>query len=250
MLFRSILIEGEKIFIEDLGSRNGTYLNDEVIGGTKTTLAKEDMIKLGSTILKYLPAGQLETLYYLNMNDAASIDKLTGLFNRKYISEALDAEFKRAKALHNPISVILFDIDNFKKINDTFGHDGGDFVLTNLGAQLKTSELRERDLAGRYGGEEFLIVLPNSSAEKAADVAERIRKKIESYQFVYNGQKIPVTISLGVTSIRKEFHEGSDLYKEADKALYESKRTGKNKDRKSTRLNSSHSQQSRMPSSA
>ena len=224
-----ILIEGEKIFIEDLGSRNGTYLNDEVIGGTKTTLAKEDMIKLGSTILKYLPAGQLETLYYLNMNDAASIDKLTGLFNRKYISEALDAEFKRAKALHNPISVILFDIDNFKKINDTFGHDGGDFVLTNLGAQLKTSELRERDLAGRYGGEEFLIVLPNSSAEKAADVAERIRKKIESYQFVYNGQKIPVTISLGVTSIRKEFHEGSDLYKEADKALYESKRTGKNK---------------------
>jgi len=224
-----ITIEDEKIYIADMGSRNGTFLNDEAIGGAKVELAKEDMIKLGSTILKYLPAGQLETLYHINITNAAHIDKLTGLFNRKYISEVLEVEFKRAKALHSNISVVLFDIDNFKKINDTYGHDCGDQVLTTLGLQVKASGLRERDLAGRYGGEEFIVVLTNSSTEQAAEVAERIRKKIEGHEFTYDGTKIPVTVSLGVASIKKDFHLGADIYKEADKALYESKRTGKNK---------------------
>ncbi|HEY8279541.1 MAG TPA: GGDEF domain-containing protein [Bdellovibrionota bacterium] len=224
-----ITAEDGKIYIEDLGSRNGTFLNDEPLGTSRKELEKEDMIKLGSTILKYLPAGQLETLYHINLTNAASMDKLTGLYNRKYISEVLEVEFKRAKALHSQISVVLFDIDNFKKINDTYGHDCGDYVLTTLGTQVKASGLRERDLAGRYGGEEFIVVLTNSAADQAADVAERIRKRIEGHEFTYDNQKISVTVSLGVASIRKDFHLGADIYKEADKALYESKRNGKNK---------------------
>lgn len=224
-----ITVDDDKIFIKDLGSRNGTFVNDEAIGGNEIELAKEDMIKLGSTILKYLPAGQLETLYHINLTNAASMDKLTGLYNRKYISEVLEVEFKRAKALHSNISVVLFDIDNFKKINDTHGHDGGDYVLTTLGSTVKSSGLRERDLAGRYGGEEFIVVLTNSDSKQAAEVAERIRKRIEQTEFVYNGAKIPVTVSLGVCAIRKDFHLGEDLYKTADKALYESKKSGKNR---------------------
>lgn len=224
-----IILEEDKIYIADMGSRNGTFLNDENIGTNKVELAKEDMIKLGSTVLKYLPAGQLETLYHINITNAAHMDKLTGLFNRKYISEVLEVEFKRAKALHSEISVVLFDIDNFKKINDTHGHDGGDYVLTELGGQVKASGLRERDLAGRYGGEEFIVVLTNSSSTQAAEVAERIRKKIEGHRFEYEGKHIPVTVSLGVASIKKDFHLGADIYKEADKALYESKRNGKNR---------------------
>jgi two-component system, cell cycle response regulator len=224
-----ITLEEDRIYISDMNSRNGTFLNDETIGSNKIELAKEDMIRLGSTILKYLPAGQLETLYHINITNAAHMDKLTGLFNRKYISEVLEVEFKRAKALHSNISVILFDIDNFKKINDTYGHDGGDYVLTTLGNQVKASGLRERDLAGRYGGEEFIVVLANSNTEQAAEVAERIRKKIEGHPFEYEGKKITVTVSLGVASIKKDFHLGSDIYKEADKALYESKRNGKNR---------------------
>lgn len=224
-----ITFEQEKIYLEDLGSRNGSFVNDELISGNKIELAKEDMIKLGSTILKYLPAGQLETLYHINLTNAASMDKLTGLYNRKYISEVLEVEFKRAKALHSNISLVLFDIDNFKKINDTYGHDCGDYVLTTLGAQVKASGLRERDLAGRYGGEEFIVVLTNSTSQQAADVAERIRKRIEGHEFVYDNQKIPVTVSLGVATIQKEFHLGADIYKEADKALYESKKSGKNR---------------------
>lgn len=224
-----ITMEDEKIYIADMGSRNGTFLNDESIGPNKVELAKEDMIKMGSTILKYLPAGQLETLYHINITNAAHMDKLTSLYNRKYISEVLEVEFKRAKALHSNISVVLFDIDNFKKINDTYGHDCGDYVLTTLGAQVKASGLRERDLAGRYGGEEFIVVLTNSNTQQASDVAERIRKKIEGHKFEYEGNTIPVTVSLGVASIKKDFHLGSDIYKEADKALYESKRNGKNR---------------------
>lgn len=221
--------DGDNFLLEDLGSRNGTFLNDEQLGSDKKPLAKEDMIKVGSTVLKYLPAGQLETLYHINITNAAHMDKLTGLYNRKYIGEVLDVEFKRAKALHSSFSVVLFDIDNFKKINDTYGHDGGDYVLTTLGQQVKASGLRERDLAGRYGGEEFLLVLTNSDERQAAEVAERIRKKIESFEFVYEGKRIPVTVSMGVSSLKKDFPDAQEMYKAADKALYESKRTGKNK---------------------
>jgi diguanylate cyclase (GGDEF)-like protein len=221
--------EGDKMFIQDLGSRNGTFLNDENIGAERRLLEKEDMIKLGGTILKYLPAGQLETLYHINLTNAAYMDKLTGLYNRKYISEVLEVEFKRAKALHSPFSVILFDIDNFKKVNDTYGHDGGDYVLSELGAQVKASGLRERDLAGRYGGEEFMVVLTNSTEGQAQEVAERIRKKIETHEFMYADQRIPVTVSMGVASLKKDYAESGDIYKASDKALYESKRNGKNK---------------------
>ena len=154
-----LTLEEGKAFIQDLGSRNGTLVNNESIGAAKVALAKEDMITIGGTILKYLPAGQLETLYHINLADAASMDKLTGLYNRKYIAEVLEVEFKRAKALHTNISVVLFDIDNFKKINDTYGHDCGDYVLSGVGAAVKASGLGERDLAGRFGGEEFIVVL-------------------------------------------------------------------------------------------
>src|SRR5690242_7794532 len=133
-----ITFEGDQVFVEDLGSRNGTFVNDAPLGPARVELAKEDMITLGGTILKYLPAGQLETLYHINLTDAASLDKLTGLYNRKYISEVLEVEFKRAKALHTNISVVLFDVDNFKKINDTYGHDCGDRVLEAIGATVRT----------------------------------------------------------------------------------------------------------------
>lgn len=224
-----IVREGDQIFIEDLGSRNGTFVNDEVIGTARKALEKEDMIKVGSTILKYLPAGTLETLYHINLTNAASMDKLTGLYNRKYINEVLDAEFKRAKALHSDLSVVLFDIDNFKKINDTHGHPAGDYVLSTLGAQVKASGLRERDLAGRWGGEEFIVVMAHSSGDQAMEVSERIRKKIEAHKFEYDGKIISVTVSLGVAYLKKDYHEGNDIYKAADKALYESKHGGKNR---------------------
>lgn len=224
-----ITIEGDQIYVADLGSRNGTYVNDEPIRGERILLAKEDMVRIGNTILKYLPAGQFETLYHINIADAAHRDTLTGLFSRQYISEVLEVEFKRAKALHTPMAIIYFDIDDFKQINDTYGHTCGDYVLTALGSLVVSMGLRQRDLAGRFGGEEFLIVLGNTNLQQAAAVAERIRREIETHDFRFGGRSIPVTVSLGVASVKPGIQTGADLYKEVDKALYESKNTGKNR---------------------
>jgi two-component system cell cycle response regulator len=221
--------EGDRVFIEDMGSRNGTFVNDVNIGTDRRELGKEDMIKLGSTILKYLPAGQLETLYHINLTNAAYIDKLTGLYNRKYISEVLEVEFKRARSLHSPLSVVMFDIDHFKKVNDTYGHDGGDYVLSDLGKQVKSAGLRERDLCGRYGGEEFMIVLTGSTAQEGMDIAERLRKRIQDHLFVYDGTRVAVTISMGVAELTPSMTDFKDIYRASDKALYVSKQSGRNR---------------------
>jgi two-component system cell cycle response regulator len=224
-----ISIEREQISITDQGSRNGTFLNDEPLGRATVELAREDMIKVGNTILKYLPAGQFETLYHINIANAAHRDPLTDLFNRQYISDVLEVEFKRAKALHTAMSVVFFDIDDFKLINDAHGHEGGDHVLISLGACMREVGLGDHDLAGRYGGEEFIVVLSNSTVEEAAAVAEKIRRHIKDHAFMYAGQRIPVTVSLGVAAVTAESRRGADILRLADTAMYESKRTGKNR---------------------
>lgn len=213
--------------IEDLKSRNGTFLNDQKLNYA-TGLNKEDMIKVGTTILKYIPAGEIEILYQDNLTNAAYFDELTQVFNRNYISQAFEAEFKRAKALHTSFPVVLFDIDNFKKINDTYGHDAGDYVLRELMVVVKSAGLQERDFAGRWGGEEFILLLTNSNRERATDLAERVRAAVEKHKFIYEGTTIPITISLGAANISKDHKNYIDLYKEADQALYNSKKNGKN----------------------
>ncbi len=145
------------------------------------------------------------------------------------MSDVLEVEFKRAKALHTPMSVVYFDIDDFKLVNDTCGHACGDYVLKTLGTIINGMGLRGHDLAGRFGGEEFLVVLANTSLQQAAGVAERIRKGIETHEFMSGGTKVPVTVSLGVASIKPGIQSGAAVYEDADRALYESKRNGKNR---------------------
>ena len=193
------------------------FLNDKEVKG-KVKLSKEDMIKVGTTVLKYIPAGELEILYQDNLTNAAYYDELTQVFNRNYISQILDSEFKRAKALHTSFPIAIFDIDDFKKVNDTYGHAAGDYVLRQITAIIKATGLRDRDLLGRWGGEEFLLLVVNSSVDEAMNLTERIRKAIEKYEFNYQGNKFPVTISMGVANIKGE-HSGSDeIYQDADKA--------------------------------
>lgn len=224
-----VVFEDDAFFLEDMGSRNGTFINDEKVTSKKIPLSKEDMIRVGTTVLKFLPAGELETLYHTNLTNMAYLDKLTEVYNRNYINEVMEVEFKRARALHTDFSLVLFDIDNFKKVNDTYGHDGGDYVLAELAKTVKNSGLRERDFVGRYGGEEFLVILSSAGLQQAGEVADRIRKNIEAHVFQYEGKKIPITISIGVASLGKEYPSSIDLYKAADKALYESKHNGKNR---------------------
>lgn len=221
---------GDAVLLTDLGSANGTYVNDRRVEQARpVALAKEDMLRIGNSILKFLPAGELEIIFYGNLGAAAHTDGLTRIYNKGYLQEALDAEFKRAKALHTDFSLIFFDLDHFKRINDTFGHEAGDHVLKEITRLIRTEFLQPRDIFARYGGEEFAILLPNRNATLAADLAERIRAAVEAHAFVYEDARMPVTCSLGVATINTGVESASALLKAADKAGYSSKQNGRNR---------------------
>lgn len=226
----SISLESDGAYLTDLKSSNGTFINGKKLGlGERVRLSKEDMIKMGNTILKFLPKGELEILFYGNLGSAAHTDSLTQIYNKGYLVEALEAEFKRARALGQPLSVLFFDLDHFKKINDTYGHAGGDFVLKEICQLVKTRQLRPKDVFARYGGEEFVIVLGQTPIDSASQIAEQIRKMIADHSFEFQNQKIPVSTSIGVAEISSQLIGAPQLLEIADKALYEAKRSGRNK---------------------
>jgi diguanylate cyclase (GGDEF)-like protein len=219
-----------KVTLTDLGSSNGTFINDrKVAQGESIVLAKEDMIKLGNSIFKYLPAGELEILFYGNLGSAAHTDPLTRIYNKGYLLEALEAEFKRAKALHTDFSILFFDLDHFKKVNDQFGHDAGDYVLKEFTNIIRAGYLRPKDVFARYGGEEFVVLLANTNAKVAQDLAEKIRAAVETHAFVYEGKRLAVTTSLGVAEMSSGIESAQTLLKAADKALYSAKESGRNR---------------------
>ncbi len=221
---------GGKLYLTDMGSINGTFVNDKKVPqGSPVELEKEDVIKVGATILKYLPQGELETLFYGNLDQAANSDPMTKAFNKGYLLQALEAEFKRAKGLHSDFSIIFFDLDHFKKINDTYGHDAGDYVLIEIGQLIRGGNLRPKDVFARYGGEEFVILLGNTNAQQAVLIAEKIRSAIEMHAFVYEGKRLPVTASVGVAELRSDIESAQTLLKIADKALYAAKTSGRNR---------------------
>ncbi len=155
----------------------------------------------------------------------ASHDKLTGLFNRNRFDEVYEKEIKRAKRYNNDLSLIIFDIDNFKMINDTYGHQTGDEVLKEM-ARITISNVREQDIIVRWGGEEFLILLPQTNLLGAFTVANKIRTSIEANIFTTNS--LNITASFGVTQLLENDDESSFIAR-SDKFLYEAKKTGKNK---------------------
>jgi two-component system, cell cycle response regulator len=222
--------EEGQVRLTDMGSSNGTFVNDKRVPPSQSVvLAKEDMVKLGSSILKYLPKGELEILFYGNLGLAAHTDALTRIYNKGYLLEALEAEFKRAKALHTEFSILYFDLDHFKKINDTYLHDAGDFVLRELCTMVRTQYLRPKDVFARYGGEEFVVLLLNTNAAKASELAERIRGGVESHAFSYEGKRIPVTVSMGIAELSADIESPLTLLRAADRALYTAKNSGRNR---------------------
>lgn len=159
----------------------------------------------------------------------AFYDALTKLFVRQYVEAWLETEYSRVKRYNTDLSVIMLDIDHFKKINDTYGHPAGDFVLREVAVSVKKI-IRGADVFGRYGGEEFIICLPETKPIKASKSAERIRKMIEEKDFIYEGKKIAVTMSAGIACFKKTPEETiSKFIKNADTALYYSKQHGRNR---------------------
>ena len=160
--------------------------------------------------------------------ELATTDSLTGLYNRGHFIELTEKELIRAKRYDNPLSMIILDIDHFKGVNDTFGHSVGDEVLKYVGNTCK-SIVRENDVIGRIGGEEFAVILVESDSNSAYEVAERIRRRIDLEIFHCEGKSIPFTVSLGVSEYLKQQDDLTKMMKRADDALYKAKRTGRNR---------------------
>jgi len=156
-------------------------------------------------------------------------DPLTGLYNRRYLEETIDRELPRARRLNQSVGVIVLDIDHFKLLNDTYGHDAGDIVLAKTGELLRSAS-RKGDIACRFGGEEFAIVLPGATLAVARTRAEDIRSTIEAMRFHFEGETIgPLTVSAGVASMPPHAQDWGFVMHQADRALYTAKQAGRNK---------------------
>lgn len=163
---------------------------------------------------------------YTQTKQMSITDPLTRLFNRRHFEVEFEREFKRAKRYNNPLSIAIADIDFFKKVNDTYGHSCGDYVLREI-AYIISNNFRQTDLIFRYGGEEFVIILTETSGEKALIPLERLRKAVENYDFRYNNQNFKITLSIGVSSNMK-LATTSEFFDDADKGLYKAKNNGRN----------------------
>jgi len=160
----------------------------------------------------------------------ARTDGMTGLYNHRYFFELATREFRAAKRYHRPLAVLMFDIDRFKQVNDTFGHAAGDKVLLQIAGTL-ASQLRTADVLSRYGGDEFIIMLPQTSAQQALPLAERIRTSVEELSIEVENIPLSITLNIGIAEIQRELTDENIEYiaKRADKALYTAKVTGRNR---------------------
>lgn len=216
---------GKAWFVLDQESTNGTYVNDDIV--TEYQLRRGDQVKVGDTILKYLSGSDVETQYHETIYRMTIIDGLTGVHNKRFLMETLEREIPRARRHGRPLSLLMLDLDHFKNVNDSYGHLAGDFVLKELATTVK-SRLRPDDVIGRYGGEEFAILLPETPVLGAAKIADELRALIESRTFDFESEKIRVTVSIGAAQLQ----EGQDelgFVKNADERLYGAKRAGRNR---------------------
>lgn len=223
----AINVTEAEVTVCDLGSSNGTYLNNQKLE-SETKLKKADVIKIGSIAMKYLPKGDPERLTYDKLYEEANTDGLTKCYNKTFFNHQLELEVKKSKVTGKPLSLIIFDLDHFKKLNDNYGHDAGDFVLKEKARIIRENGIRQGDIFARYGGEEFCILLPNTNLKQAFEIAERLRKLLEKHEFIYDGKRLPVTASIGVADYRQGVNNGTDLFKRADGAVYKSKDNGRN----------------------
>jgi two-component system, cell cycle response regulator len=221
-----ITFNGKTYTMRDLGSTNGTYVNDELID--EINLRDGDQIKVGRTILKFITGNNIETQYHEEIYRLMTIDGLTDVHNKRYFHEMLEREVSRSQRYERVFAVVLFDIDHFKKINDSFGHLAGDSVLRQLGVLVK-SRVRRDDIVARVGGEEFAVLLPEVGLEGGLQTAEKIRDAVQHARFTFEGTPIEVTLSAGVAAWEAGVKDGQDLVKRADDKLYEAKNTGRNR---------------------
>jgi diguanylate cyclase (GGDEF)-like protein len=212
--------------VADLGSTNGTYVNDVAV--TEKNLTDGDQVKIGRTIFKFMFGTNIEASYHEEIYRLMTVDGLTQLFNRRFFNETLEREVNRCKRYGRPLSLFIFDIDFFKRVNDEFGHVAGDALLRQL-AQVVKPRLRREDILSRVGGEEFAAILPEVGLEGASITAEKVREVVESTGFAFEDALMPCTVSIGVAELDTDHDDPKTLYGRADAALYRAKQSGRNR---------------------
>jgi diguanylate cyclase (GGDEF)-like protein len=217
--------EGQRHVIQDLRSTNGTYVNEVRV--SEHPLADGDRVGIGKVLLKYLAGGNVEAAYHEEIQRLMRYDGLTGVHNRSHFDETLHNVVWRARFDGTPVSLIAFDLDHFKHINDTHGHPAGDAVLRQC-ASVVSQVVPQGTILARTGGEEFAILCPGYPAADAYPLAEHVRRAIESSAFMVEGKRIPVTISMGVAERTHADQTPEALYERADTQLYAAKASGRN----------------------
>jgi len=217
---------GSELILEDLRSTNGTFINGRPLEGP-CVLLSGDRINIGTHVLKLVAMDGLERSFHETLLDQSTRDPLTGLGNRGATISELQNRFDLSRRHERPLSVIMCDLDHFKDINDTYGHGAGDVVLAAFGERVRLN-LRGTDLAGRIGGEEFLLILPETDMEGALLLAERLRSAVGDNPYPLSTGPIRVTCSLGVAERIVDDRDGGSLLGRVDGALYLAKRQGRN----------------------
>lgn len=220
-----VLHRKDGYYIEDLNSTNGSYVNDIEIKYER--LRNGDLIKIGGAILKFLQGGNIESLFHEEIYRMTIVDGLTQVHNKRYFMEFIDREMARCARYERPLSLLLFDIDHFKKINDVHGHLAGDFILKRL-AEMVAKHIRKEEAFARYGGEEFAILMPETPGDRARIFGEKIRRMVESTPYEYEDRAIDVTVSIGIAEMGRH-RDPTSFIKAADENLYAAKGQGRNR---------------------
>lgn len=215
-------------YLSDLRSTNGTWIDDARVE-TETPLATGARIRIGNLILKFLEGGDVESLYHEEIYRLTILDGLTGLYNRRYFDEFLHRELARFRRYGQALSLVLLDVDDFKRINDTYGHPGGDAVLLQLAREVK-SRVRQESCLARLAGDELAVVLPETTAPQARIFAERLRGFVDVASFRAGDVELgELTISLGLAEMEASLVDAGGLIEAADRNLYRAKAEGRNR---------------------
>lgn len=216
---------GDRVTLRDLGSTNGTYVNAEKV--SEVILQDGDLIQVGGSLFKFLRSSDVESKFFGQMYTLATTDFLTGIFNRQHIISKLESEYARALRYERPLSIILYDLDRFKQINDKLGHLTGDQLLIES-SKLVMESIRNHDIHGRLGGDEFLVICPETTAEQALNLAQRLVRVLNKSEFRVKDRMMKYSVSAGVAGLGDRIRSSGDLIRLADKALYQSKDRGGN----------------------
>ncbi len=224
--FRIVRESVDRLVLIDLKTTNGTYLNDQHV--FEAVLSDGDRIKVGETVLRFSYHDEVDIRYMDEIRAMIHLDNLTGLLCKRTFDYELDKVLFDYRDRGEPLSVAMMDLDFFKNVNDTHGHNTGSYIISRIG-ELIRKVVADKGVAGRFGGEEFIAFFPGQDREQAWVLCNKLRRELEDSTFYYDGASIKITISIGISEYPRDGNDPKTLVKKADQALYQAKGNGRNK---------------------